>query len=375
MLLALPLLTYAQDEYLLEEFDEHKAKVNTVAFSKSGMYLASGGEDKLLCIRNREQSNADLLYPDNYFVVKDIEFFGDIQLFMSAGRDVKLLNLKNEQLALFKGNTTHVWSLDFAPERNKLTIGSYDKKIKVWDVNSQKIDFVLEGHEKNALAVAFSHDEKYLVSGARDLKIMVWNAKTGELMQTLERHTENIFDIEFHPNTQYFASASADKTIRLWDVETGKVVKTYAGHEKVVYDIEFSPDGYYMYSASADGVVYVWEVATGKKLHSFVKHEGAVNAIAVSNDGQYIATAGDDGMVFLWRSAKGIVADLNYFSEYNTEKSANTLFEKKRKGESKDEYASRLQEAEKAEQVIIDKYYKQYMASKNLKNVPTIKVE
>jgi WD40 repeat protein len=37
-----------------------------------------------------------------------------------------------------------------------LTAGSYDYKIKVWDVSTQGVILTLEGHEKSTLPVAFS---------------------------------------------------------------------------------------------------------------------------------------------------------------------------------------------------------------------------
>ena len=361
----------AQDEYLVEEFKEHDAKVNTLAFSKTGKYLASGGEDKLLEIRNLKEQDKDITHSDNYFPAKDMEFYGDLQLFVSSGRDIKLVDLQNNQLALYQGSATHIWSLDFAPERNKLTAGSYDKTLRVWDVQSEEVEFELEGHTKSALAIAFSKDEKYVVSASRDLSVKIWSAKTGELLNSIEqRHSDNIFDIEFHPHTKYFATASADKTIRLWNVEKGTVIKTYAGHEKTVVDIEFSPDGYFMYSASVDGVVYVWEVASGKKLHSFVKHEGGVNAIAVSDDGHFVATAGEDGLVYLWRSAKGIVVDLNYAEKLAAEKRNNEAFEPKRKGESRDEYKARVHTSRFVESQMIEKLYEQYIDASGLKQLP-----
>jgi WD40 repeat protein len=363
-------LSGQDDEYLIQTFSEHKGKVNTVAFSKSGMYLASGGEDKLLMIRNLKDGVNDVEIADNYFPVKDVEFYGDNQLFITAGRDAKLIDLQNNTLALYQGNTTHMWSLDFAPERNKLTAGSYDNKIRVWDVQSEEVDLVLEGHTKSTLPVAFSLDEKYIVSGSRDLTIKVWNAKTGELMHSLEKHSDNIFAIKFHPNTRYFASGSFDKTIRIWDIEKMEVVKTYAGHDGSILDIEFSPEGYFMYSASVDGIVYVWEVSTGEKLYSYILHNGGVNAVAVSNDGNFVATAGDDGKVMLWKSAKYIVVNQLYGDKLAAEKLQMDVFSSRKKGEAKDVYESRMKQAEEKEAELIDKYFALYKQQKNFKNIP-----
>jgi WD40 repeat protein len=360
----------AQDaEYLIRVFNEHSEAVNTVAFSKSGKYMASGAEDKALIIR---EINGEVIikHKENYFAIKDIEFFGDKQLFVTAGKDVKLIDLENSTLALYKGSSTHVWSFDFAPERNKLVAGSYDSKIKTWDVRTEEIELVLDGHNKSALSAAYSYDEKYIVSGSRDERIMIWNAKSGELMHSLERHSGNIYDIQFHPNTKYFASASGDKTIRLWDIESAKVVKTYVGHESAVLDIEFSPDGYFMYSAGLDGVVFIWEVASGKKLYSYILHTGSVNSVAISNDGHYAATCGNDKKVMLWKSAKHIAVDLYFKDLLNAKKEMNNIFDDRRKGESRSDFNTRLNEAHLEELKLIDELFNKYIEKVNYKNIP-----
>ncbi len=359
-----------EGDFLIETYKEHKGKVEAVAFSKSGKYLASGGEDKILVIRDINAPHESKEFDDNYYPIKDMEFYGDNQLFVSAGRDIKLIDLDNNTLALYRGAATNIWSLDFAPERNKLTAGAYDKTLRIWDVKSTEILFELEGHEKSALSIVFSGDEKYLVSGSRDQTIKVWNAQTGALLNSFERHSGNIFDVKFHPDTRYFASASGDKTIRLWDIVEGKVVKTYVGHDGSVLDIEFSPDGYYMYSTGVDGTIYVWEVATGKKLYSYVLHEGSVNTIDVSSDGFYVASGGDDGLVMLWKSAKYIVVETFMADELNSAKSSNPVFEEKLKGESKDAFHARESEAKEVERGIVNTLYNKYISQNSLKKTP-----
>ncbi len=363
--------TYTQeDEYLIREFKNHKDAVKAVVFSKSGNYLATSGEDKSLYIIDVASWEKLYEHKDNYYPVVDMEFYGDNQLFVTAGDDIKLIDLENNTLAVFTGNSTNFWSLDYAPERQLLIGGSYDRKIEVWDIHTKEIKLLLEGHEKSALAVAFSPDEKYVVSGSLDLSIRVWNAKTGEQMHVWQKHSENIYDIKFHPNPRYFASASGDKTVRLWDIQEGKVVKTYIGHDADVLEIEFSPDGYFLYTASLDGVVYIYEVRTGAKLYSYNSHVGPVNDIAVSNDGRYVATAGNDSKVYLWNSAKQIAVEYYYGDDFQEEKSTNPIFEPRGKGESKESYAERMKEGKAQLNELVDKYFEKYMKKNNNRNVP-----
>lgn len=357
----------AQDPYLFQELNIHKDKVQCLDFSFDGNYLASGGDDKALYITSLTTFEVEYAYEDNYFALKALEFTKNNYLFVSAGSDIKQINMNNETQKVFKGNTTHIWSIDYAPERNKLTAGSYDFKIKVWDVPSESIFLTLEGHEKSTLPVAFSPDEKYIVSGSLDKTVKVWNAQTGECMKTLERHTENIYDVEFHPTGKYFASASGDHTIRLWNIETGEVVKTYAGHEKGVLDIEFSPDGEHLFSASFDGTIILWQTRTGKKLYSFVEHEGTINTIAISKDGNYMASGGDDKRILLWKLGKRIYIENGMPEKFEEKFGDSYLTRPRRKGESKKEYEERMLKAEEHINEFSEEMYSEYI--KSLKSV------
>lgn len=359
---------YAQDdEYLLKVFKEHKAPVISVAFSPDNKYLVSGGEDKLLVFYSLNTLEPVTVISDNYFPPRGIEITQVNNLFFGSGNDIKFIDMDNNTLAVYKGNSTHIWSIDYAPERNKIAAGSYDYKLKVWDVKTQEIDFVLEGHEKSTLPVAFSPDEKYLVSGSLDRTVKVWNAKTGELMKSLEKHTDNIYDVEFHPGGKYFATCSRDLTIRLWDFESGEVVMTYSGHDKGILDIEFTPDGNHLVSASFDGSVRLWQTKTGKMVYTFSAHVGVVNSIAVNNNGDLLASGGADNKLMLWQLSKKIFVEYAYYDEFTAEKAKNSLFDPKRKGENKDDFQKRQNKARELEDQILEIYYNKYM--EELRNI------
>lgn len=348
------------DEYLLAEIKEHKDNVLSVAFSPDGQYLVSGGDDKMILIYDLKLKEPKETFTDNYFPPRAIVITQVNNIFLGAGSDIKMVDFNNKTLAVYKGNSTHIWSISYAPERNKLVAGSYDYTIKVWDVATQEIELQLEGHKKSTLPVAFSPDEKYIVSGSLDRTVKVWNAKTGELMKTLERHTDNIYDIAFHPTGKYFASASRDKTIRLWDFESGEVVRTYVGHDKGILDIEFTPDGNHLLSASFDGSIRLWQSKTGKMVYTFSEHEGVVNSIDINRDGTLFASGGADTKVLLWSLSKKIFVEYAYYNEFHAEKESSSVFDPKRKGEKREDFEKRQQKAAVKEAEIVDRYFARY---------------
>jgi WD40 repeat protein len=356
-----------QEEYLLHEFKHHKGFVNSVAFSPDCQYLISGGEDKDLAITNLKTYEVEHVY-ENYFPPRAIVVTKENKIFMAAGPDIKLIDFNNNNLAVYQGNTTHIWSICYGPERNIVTAGSFDYKIKIWDVSTQKVELVLEGHTKSTLPVAISPDEKYIVSGSLDRTIKIWNAQNGEILKSLEQHSDNIYDIDFHPTGLYFASASRDQTIRLWNFTTGDVLVTYVGHDKAVMDIEFTPDGNHLLSASLDGSIRLWETKTGKMVYTFTGHENGVNNIALSVDGKHLASGGNDSRVKLWELSKKIFVEFAYYDECNTEKEKTGLFAPKQKDEKKQDFELRLDKAKVIEEQIVDVLYRKYIDELNKKS-------
>jgi WD40 repeat protein len=360
-------LSAQETEYLLHTFNDHKAPVLSVALSPDGKFLATGGEDKLLMVYDLATYAPVWAYAENYFAPRALVMTQTNNLFMGSGPDVKLIDMQNNTLGVYKGNSTHIWSVAYAPERNKVASGSYDYKLRVWDASTQELELILEGHKKSTLPVAFSPDEKYLVSGSLDRTVKVWNAKTGELIRSLEKHSENIYDIAFHPSGKYFASASRDKTIRLWDFESGEVLVTFSGHDQGVTDIEFLPDGNHLLSASYDGSMRLWQSKTGKMVYTFAEHTGPVNSIDVSADGKIFASGGVDRKVLLWELIPKIYVEYSFYDEFNTEKESISLFDERRKGEKKEDFEQRSRKAAEKEGEIVNRYYQLYL--ENLKKM------
>jgi WD40 repeat protein len=354
-----------QDEYLVKEFKYHNASVFSVAFSPDGNYLISGGDDKLLVIVNLKTMTVENKYSNNYYSPFCIEVTKSNDIYFGTGPDIKLIDLKNNKLALFEGNTTQIWSLDYAPLNRKIAAGSFDYKVRVWDCTTQKIDRVLEGHKKSVLAVAFSPDEKYIVTGSLDKTVKIWNTETGKMIKSLEKHADKIYAVKFHPSGKYFASCSNDKTIKLWDFESGEVLKTYFGHDYGVLDIEFTPDGNHLISASLDGTIRLWQIKSGNTVYTFTGHTGAVNTISINSDGSLMASGDVDNKVILWKLDKKIFVEYAFADELDAEKNKSDLFLPRQKNEKKEEYNDRMKNAKELEDQIVGKYYQKYVEALN----------
>src|SRR5271155_3924908 len=139
-------------------------------------------------------------------------------------------------------------ALVFAPEMS-IVRGHFKNQIPHWIRGLPKVqrdwsslEQTLEGHSEWVRSVAFSPDGSKVTSGSDDRRVRVWNVATGQVEQTLEGHSDSVRSVVFSPDGSKVASGSGDHTVRVWDVATRQVEQTLEGHSDSVLSVVFSPD-------------------------------------------------------------------------------------------------------------------------------------
>jgi WD40 repeat protein len=74
------------------------------------------------------------------------------------------------------------------------------------------------GHADFVISVAFSPDGQMLASGSYDKTIKLWDVQSGQEVRTFRGHTDLVTSVAFSPDGRLLASASQDGTVRLWGV-------------------------------------------------------------------------------------------------------------------------------------------------------------
>ena len=206
-----------------------------------------------------------------------------------------------------EGHTDIVWSVAFGPNGQTLASGSWDKTVRLWNVNTRHLLHTFTGHTSDVLSVAFSKDGRTLASASWDGTIRLWNPQTGTLKRILTGHAGGVASVAFSPDGETLASASADQTIWLWNTTTWQPKRTLTGHSGAVDTVAFSPDGRTLASGSRDQTIRLWNPDNGKHIKTLLGHTSDVLRMVFSPDGTTLASGSNDKdqAVRLWNPHTG----------------------------------------------------------------------
>lgn len=73
--------------------------------------------------------------------------------------------------------------------------------------------------EKNLLRCSWSSDGSKVSGGSADRFMYIWDVNTRRILYKLPGHNGSVNDVDFHPNEPIIASGSSDKQIYLGEIE------------------------------------------------------------------------------------------------------------------------------------------------------------
>jgi WD40 repeat protein len=249
--------------------------LNSIAFSPSGAYLATGHS----------------FHPGTE---------------QNSGR-VNLYNVSDwDELGALYEDARGVSEVAYSPDGRWLAAAfssleiNDDNVVVFWDTSDLAITTTYK--TSTALSIAFSPDGELLVSTPDRYAIQTWQLQSGELLNnSYTSFTGAVNTIIFSPDGTRVATGHYDGVILVWEAETGEILQRIETGS-VVESLAFNPDGSLL--ASGEGfdepLVKLWDPGSGVLLRSLNGHTHAVDSIAFSPDGRILASGSYDGTVRLW---------------------------------------------------------------------------
>ncbi len=230
-----------------------RGAVKALAFSADGRYLASGGTDNKVSVR---------------------EFISQ------PGPAVQLL--KEEPLWQQRHDAQiSEGGLIFSPDGTQVVAASHAGTVRFWDLATGVEDTnKMLSHSEWALALAFSPDGNSLAV-AHDTRVTVWDWRNRVELATLKNvHKQAIFGLSWvnagvAGGPPRLVTAGRDHHLYLWDVESGVSLRKLEGHSAEVGIVGLAYDAVHnrLFSPGKDGLLLEWALGDSPMTEVSVRGE------------------------------------------------------------------------------------------------------
>lgn len=166
----------------------------------------------------------------------------------------------------------------------------------------------VDGHFADILAVVASDDEALLASSGKDRKIKIWDLRSNKLVHTFKGHKDTVSCLAFRKESKQLFSGSYDRTVKIWNCEQMAYVESLFGHQAEIQSV----DSLYRdraLSAGCDKTIRSWKVVEETQLLFRGAHDYSIDVISMVNEESW-ASGGQDGILGLWSMNKKKPAQL-----------------------------------------------------------------
>ncbi|GAM17712.1 hypothetical protein SAMD00019534_008870 [Acytostelium subglobosum LB1] len=204
-------------------------KNGTICLGSTPNRIVSGSADGSIKIWDRlDGSCIDTI--QTHSSVWCLQIVGNSLICGCVDGTMRVFDLNTSQsLRTMRGHTAPVRCLQAINHNGQDLVisGSYDKTIKVWDMDARCVN-TIRAHTHKINCIQYENGQ--MVSGSHDSLLKVWDMN-GQLIHTLQGHENMIHCLQFKGSK--LLSGSTDSTIKLWDLKNGSLVNTIKGQSAV----------------------------------------------------------------------------------------------------------------------------------------------
>ncbi|KXX67306.1 caspase family protein [Flammeovirga sp. SJP92] len=216
----------------------------------------------------------------------------------------------NITLTFSQGHLGEVTALDISKDASLVISAGKDKKVKLWDIEQERLLRTINAHEIEITDIALSFDKKFIATCGADHKVKVWQTKTGALLAEVEDLDDPVIEVKFLKNIVVFIDSQGniyhwnwqenEQDLRSWAHEMTGGISCFITKPKSNSWVAF---GKY------NGEVEIWNTTQKKLKYSKSLHDDWVTDLIYINSKKVIVSGGYDGTLRVWNQQTDAVSE------------------------------------------------------------------
>jgi WD40 repeat protein len=339
---------------MVKIFKEHTNLIHSVDITADGRLAVSGSSDNTCLLWEPETGQVIKKLTWHYADYNSVKITPDGTRVFSASKYAFILWnsenghwLKKEQ----EDVGSDIWINSITPDRKYAVTASAGKSCIKWNLDSGKIEKILDGHISTVLKISTVPESNCAISCSNDRTCILWDLDSGTALKSLQTGDEYGYsEIVTTPDGKR-AFVTSDHSWFFWNLKTGQAVKNpsesssvnviltpdgrLAVYDYILLDLEtgrelhtyngllnwpvlYTPDGKRIISGSSYGDLTILNPETGEELKRFSGHKKFVSTLGISPDGRFLFSGSGDHTCILWDLTEGkIVTKLSGFAGYD----------------------------------------------------------
>ncbi|XP_073156391.1 uncharacterized protein [Henckelia pumila] len=297
--------------YSGQDFKAHSGAIWSMKFSPDGQYLASGGEDGVVCVWRVNSAEASCDAKKCSFGSQDLETKPNSRRKMPKDPSIiipeKIFHIEEEPLQRFHGHSADVLDLTWSSS-NHLLSASVDKTVRLWHVGSDRCLGVFD-HSNYVTCVQFNpKNENYFISGSIDGKVRIWGTASGRVEDWVNAR-DIVTAVCYNSNGEGFIAGSVSGTCRFYET-SGDELQLYeeinvsskkksSGNR--ITGIQFlENDPQRVMITTEDSKIRILDGHEVVRKYEGLSKSSAQASASFTSSGRHLISTGDDSRIYIW---------------------------------------------------------------------------
>lgn len=295
----------ADDGTVLRSLSIEAGRFRTIAFSRTGDWLASGSSDGFLRIWNPRRDDRPRFEIKNGRPVAFVRFSPDGRRVLSASDRgaVRVWDVNTgDSVAEIPTGEGENRDICFGPDGNLIAVAKADGRVRISNVEDGRPVQQLQPNPSIEV-LDWSPDGTTLTTGNYSGELRVWSLEDGSLSLELPTGQGKIGDLAY-VDAQRVAYVGTAGNLMIIDISSGREVFRADTHSLSHGLLDFSPGARQLAVGSGDGSIKVLST-TVLKSPTVLHHDGVLRFVMLTGDDETLLTATDTGTLTAWNVADG----------------------------------------------------------------------